>query len=70
MKINKADDEFREKMDSYSEAFGSRFPTIPLMLNRTEGEIIGIIDRCIGEGKSVYELGYLPDPNQEPFVLI
>ena len=67
MKIKKAYDELIGKLDSYYETFGSDFPTIPLMESRTQDEIIGMIDRCISEGKSVYALGYLPDPNQEPF---
>lgn len=49
------------KMEQYEKAFGESFPTYPLMLTRTDEEIIDIIDQCLKAGKDVYELGILMD---------
>lgn len=54
-------DKLEEKMNQYEDAFGESFPTYPLMLTRTDDEIIAIIDRCLDAGKDVYEMGILKD---------
>lgn len=54
-------EEVMKKMDEYCERFGDGFPTIPLAWGRSDEEIIEIIDKCLEEGKDVYELGYVED---------
>lgn len=49
------------KMKEYDKRFKDTFPTIPLAWGRSDEEIIEIIDKCLEEGKDVYELGYVED---------
>lgn len=42
--------EFWAKMDAYKEAFGEDFPLYE-MLGGDEKQIMGIIDKCIKDGK-------------------
>ena len=50
-----------KKMKEYTERFDDGFPMIPLKWGRSDKEVVAIIDRCLKEGKDVYELGYLKD---------
>lgn len=50
-----------EKLIMYEKTFGDSFPTYPLCLTRSDEEVIKIIDRCLDEEKTVYELGYLKE---------
>ena len=54
-------EKLRELMKLYLEKFGDSFPTAPLAWNRTEAELMEIVQHCLKEGKDVYELGYLSD---------
>nr|DAM59992.1 MAG TPA: OHCU decarboxylase [Caudoviricetes sp.] len=54
--------ELMEALKAYRKKFGEGFPTIPLAWGREDEEVIAMIDHCIAEGKTVYELGILPDP--------
>lgn len=56
-------DEITEMILKYNEITKSAFPSYPL-LSRSESEVVGILNRCIDEKKSVYELGILPDPSE------
>ena len=51
-----------DALKRYADCFGDRFPTIPLAWTREDKEVIAMIEHCIAEGKTVYELGILPDP--------
>ncbi len=55
-------DELEKMLEKYDNHFPS-FPTIPLLMDNSEEEVIKIIKRCLAENKDVYELGYLPDPS-------
>lgn len=52
-------EEIIEKLGQYRDRFNSTYPTYGLGVNEKTTEII---DHCLQEGKTVYELGYLPDP--------
>ena len=52
---------FEAKLNEYEKLFGDQFPTYPLMLTRTEEQVIEMIDTCINNGKDVYQMGYLED---------
>lgn len=43
----------------YREIIGDSFPAFPLL---TRDDVKEILKNCINEGKSVYDLGYLPIP--------
>lgn len=49
------------KLQEYEKMFGDSFPTYPLMLSRSEEEMIDLINECLDSRKDVYELGYLID---------
>ena len=68
--MNEKRAELLGRLKAYAEQFEDDFPTIPLMLNRTEDEVIEIIDRCLREGRDVYEIGYLPFPDADRAVHI
>ena len=53
--------EMEKKMMEYAKRFDDGFPSWPLARTRTDEEVIEIIDRCLKEGKDVYELGYVTD---------
>ena len=48
-------------LEEYEKVFNDGFPTIPLMLNRTEEEVIKMIEQCIKENKDVYTIEFLED---------
>ena len=48
-------------INEYEKLFGDQFPTYPLMLARTEEQVIETINDCIENGKDVYQMGYLED---------
>ena len=49
------------KLNEYEKLFVDQFPTYPLMLARTEEQVIETINDCIENGKDVYQMGYLED---------
>jgi uncharacterized protein YktA (UPF0223 family) len=53
--------ELEERLQMYEKTFGESFPTYPLMLSKTEEEMIEIIDRCLDVEQDVYEMGILKD---------
>jgi hypothetical protein len=53
--------EFEERLQMYEKTFGESFPTYPLMLSKTDEEMVEIIDRCLDAEQDVYELGILKD---------
>lgn len=48
-----------EALKSYEKKFDDSFPTVPLLLHGSDEEVIEIINKCIAEGKDVYDMGYL-----------
>lgn len=50
--------ELIKALEKYEEMFEDGFPTFS-MSGLEEGEMLKIINKCITEGKDVYELGYL-----------
>jgi hypothetical protein len=45
----------------YAERFKEGFPMYQLGRGRADEEIIEIIERCLSEGKTAYELGLVED---------
>ncbi|MDU2418061.1 hypothetical protein [Negativicoccus succinicivorans] len=43
----------------YDDTFADTFPTIPLLRDMPDDEVIEMINKCVAEGKDVYEMGYL-----------
>lgn len=54
-------DELMKALDDYAGRFGS-FPTIPLLEHNSEATVILMIEKCLKEGKDVYDLGFLQMP--------
>lgn len=53
-----------DKLDRYSEKFGEGFPMIPVAWGRSDAEVEQIIDNCIEQNKTAYDLGYLRQAKQ------
>lgn len=53
--MNKLD----KALNLYEKTFDDSFPTIPLLLERSDEEVIEIIGKCIDENKDVYDMNYL-----------
>jgi uncharacterized protein YktA (UPF0223 family) len=53
--------ELEERLQMYEKTFGESFPTYPLMLSKTDEEMIEIIDKCLDAEQDVYEMGILKD---------
>ena len=51
--------EVEEAIKLYDETFEDTFPTIPLLMDIPDDEVIEMINKCVAEGKDVYEMGYL-----------
>ncbi len=43
----------------YDATFEDAFPTIPLLRRMPDDKVIEMINKCVAEGKDVYEMGYL-----------
>lgn len=50
-----------EYLQKYVDAFGEGFPMYQLGRTRTESEIIEIIEQCLKEKKTAYDLGLVTD---------
>lgn len=50
-----------EYLTKYAERFGEGFPMYQLGRTRTEDETIAIIEHCLSEGKTAYDLGLVED---------
>lgn len=50
-----------EKLNEYVERFGEGFPMYQLGRTRTDEEIISIIEQCLSDGKTAYDLGLVTD---------
>lgn len=48
-----------EALDQYEKTFNDGFPTVPLMSEHDEPELIKMIEACIAEKKDAYDMGYL-----------
>ena len=44
-------------MFEYTKKFGEGFPSFQLFRDRPDEECVAIVERCINEGKTAYELG-------------
>ena len=51
--------ELSEALELYERTFNDSFPTIPLLMDKSDAEVEVIINKCISEGKDVYDMGYL-----------
>lgn len=56
-------EEIQKLIDQYGTMFNSHFPMYPLG-ELDEGELREILKDCIEQKKTVYQLGYLPDPSE------
>ncbi|WP_288832075.1 hypothetical protein [uncultured Megasphaera sp.] len=52
-------EELDKALELYEKTFDDSFPTIPLLMDKSKTEVVEIINKCISEGKDVYDLGYL-----------
>ncbi len=43
----------------YENTFGDSFPTVPLLMEKSDEEVIEIINVCVAKKKDVYDMGYL-----------
>ena len=50
-----------EYLKKYAETFDEGFPMYQLGRTRTEEEVITIIERCLSEKKTAYDLGLVTD---------
>lgn len=46
-------------LELYEKTFDDSFPTIPLLMEKSDEEVVEIINKCISENKNVYDMGYL-----------
>lgn len=52
----------REALTAYTEMFHSTFPTYQFM--RPTEDVIACARDCVEQGKDIYELGYIPRPEE------
>ena len=53
-----------EFLERYTKQFSEGFPTYQLARTRDENEVIKIIQECLKEGKTVYDMGYLDEESE------
>ncbi|WP_288895116.1 hypothetical protein [uncultured Megasphaera sp.] len=51
--------EIDKAIELYEKTFDDSFPTIPVLTDKSKIEVMEIINKCISEGKDVYDMGYL-----------
>ncbi|EFD94423.1 hypothetical protein HMPREF0889_1407 [Megasphaera lornae] len=51
--------EIDKAIELYEKTFDDSFPTIPVLRDKSKIEVMEIINKCISEGKDVYDMGYL-----------
>jgi hypothetical protein len=51
--------ELDKALKLYEETFDDSFPTIPLLMEKSDEEVIQIINKCVEEDKDVYEMKIL-----------
>ena len=51
--------EIDKAIEIYEKTFDDSFPTIPVLRDKSKIEVMEIINKCIFEGKDVYDMGYL-----------
>lgn len=51
--------ELNAALELYENTFDDTFPTIPLLLEKSDEEVIEIINKCVAEKKDVYDMCYL-----------
>ena len=54
--------DFEKAYRLYLETFGDAFPMYQLGRGRTFEEVTEMIEKCLSSKKDVYEIGYLPSP--------
>ena len=67
-KTDPLQEEVTKALGAYRDTFESSFPIIGYV--GTREDLLRCVDDCISQGKDVYELGYMTDPEEEPGVLI
>lgn len=51
--------EIDKAIELYEKTFHDPFPTIPVLRDKSKAEVVEIINKCISEGKDVYDMEYL-----------
>lgn len=51
--------EIDKAIELYEKTFDDLFPTIPVLTDKFKAEVVEIINKCISEGKDVYDMEYL-----------
>lgn len=51
--------EIDKAIELYEKTFDDSFPAIPLLMDKSKAEVVEIINKCVSEGKDVYDMGYL-----------
>lgn len=51
--------EIDKAIELYEKTFHDSFPTIPVLRDKSKIEVMEIINKCISEGKDVYDMGDL-----------
>lgn len=51
--------EIDKAIELYEKTFHDSFPTIPVLRDKSKIEVMEIINKCISEGKDVYDTEYL-----------
>lgn len=54
-----------KKLVKYAKKFGEGFPMIPLAWGRTEDETEKLVDKCIDEEKTAYQLGLVKQVEED-----
>jgi len=52
-------DKLDKALELYEKTFSESFPTIPLLMDNSDDEVVEMISKCISQGKDVYRMGYL-----------
>lgn len=51
--------EIDKAIELYEKTFDDSFLTIPVLRDKSKAEVVEIINKCISEGKDVYDMEYL-----------
>lgn len=54
-------DKLEEALEFYERTFEESFPTIPLLMDNSDEDVIRMINKCVSQNKDVYGMGFLDE---------
>ena len=54
-------DKLDKALELYEKTFSESFPTIPLLMDNSDDEVVEMINKCVSQNKDVYGMRFLDE---------